>query len=584
MPNDQPNKNLDWQKIDYLPDYWNQRWPDYVGTAWYKIEFNYRCSPPQEPLVLVISNITMAGEVFINDDMLWKDQSLIEPLSRSWNAPRQWSLPQSSLKQGQNIVWVKVVGVAIQPSGLGEVKIASQHIAQPIYEQYKFELNTLHIFSFLFSVILGFIGLIIWLFHRKDRSFAWYAINSFLWAMYLVHVLIREPIFALSTFEYHKINNILFGFYALASVMYGFSFANLRFKKIEWFLWTAVAISTLLILCLPEAQALQFIPLSFAFWVLVFLLNGCLYPIVAYKSKRKDTYFLAALGLVFVPIAIHDAMYMLSLEGGVAWSAYAQPVVAIAFAMILALRFSNNMKQIERFNDTLTTTIEQVKTDLSESLNKSHQLELQNTKLQERMNISHDLHDGLGSSLMRSMAIVQQSSKDLSNPQFLSMLKVLRDDLRQIIDQGSSLGAKIPDTPQQWIAPMRHRFNSLFDELDVRATWQIAAEWYVPISSIECLTLQRIIEEALTNVIKHSGADQIQIELMTKTDYLKLNIEDNGKGFDIDAVQQANMSVGMKSLNERAARIGAEFNMSSSAHGTCLEIIKYYQCDVLSSV
>lgn len=572
-----PQKNLNWQPIDGLPDYWNKRWQGYVGSVWYKIEFDYACHElTSEPVSLVISNITMAGQVYVNDDLLWQDQSLREPLSRSWNAPRVWSLPQSSLKQGQNIIWVNVIGVATQPSGLGEVSLSLPKQGQALYQKYKFELKTLHIFSFLFSAILGLIGLTIWLFHRKDSSFGWYALNSFLWATYLSNVLILEPFFGLDSLQYQRFINLIFGFYVVATVMYGFSFAGLKFKKIQIFLWVAVFISTLLILVLNDTSVLIFLPLSFVFWVLIFLINHSLYPIVAYRSKRKDTYFLAALGLVFVPIAIHDAMYVLSLEGGVAWSAYAQPVTAIAFAMILAMRFSNNMKQIEHFNDTLTTTIETVKADLSESLNKSHQLELQNTKLQERIHISHDLHDGLGSSLVRSMAIVQQSQRDLSNPQFLSMLKLLRDDLRQIIDHGSSLGAKIPETPIQWIAPLRHRFNSLFDELDITADWDIPTVWLLPITSLECLTLQRVIEEALTNVIKHGHATHIQIILSFELNTLSLMIEDNGTGFDVDAVHQAGMSVGLRSLSERVERIEAELKIQSSSKGTRIQIIKQY--------
>ena len=37
------------------------------------------------------------------------------------------------------------------------------------------------------------------------------------------------------------------------------------------------------------------------------------------------------------------------------------------------------------------------------------------------------------------------------------MLKLLRDDLRQIIDSGSSIGSKVPENPKVWVAPVRHR-------------------------------------------------------------------------------------------------------------------------------
>ena len=324
-----PNKNLAWQPIQHLPDYWNGRWEGYAGAAWYKIEFNYTCHAQSlEPISLVISNITMAGQVYLNDDLLWQDQSLTEPLSRSWNAPRQWSIPQSSLKQGQNTLWIKVIGVSTQPSGLGEVSIGSPQQENALYQKYKFELNTLHIFSFSFSVILGLIGLVIWLFHRKDHSFLWYAINSFLWAAYLSNVLLREPFLALDTLQYQRLNNIVFGLYVVATLIYGFSFARIRFRKIQCFLWSAVGISTFFTIVLSEEWVITFMQISFVFWVVVFLINHTLYPIVAYQSKRKDTYFLAALGWVFVPVAIHDAIYVLSLEGGVAWSAYVQPVTA----------------------------------------------------------------------------------------------------------------------------------------------------------------------------------------------------------------------------------------------------------------
>src|SRR5256885_9979559 len=56
--------------------------------------------------------------------------------------------------------------------------------------------------------------------------------------------------------------------------------------------------------------------------------------------------------------------------------------------------------------------------------------------------------------------------------QFLSVLKLLRDDLRQMIDSGTSVSVTVPDTPQAWIAPLRHRFASLFDALDMQSDWQ----------------------------------------------------------------------------------------------------------------
>ena len=102
-----------WQNVK-LPDQWDKRKFYYTGSTWYKIVWDYQCpTTTKTPITIVISYINMAGQVFINNDLLWQDQSLVEPLSRSWNMPRYWNLPVSSLKQGENILWVRVIGVFI---------------------------------------------------------------------------------------------------------------------------------------------------------------------------------------------------------------------------------------------------------------------------------------------------------------------------------------------------------------------------------------------------------------------------------------------------------------------------------------
>ena len=213
----------------------------------------------------------------------------------------------------------------------------------------------------------------------------------------------------------------------------------------------------------------------------------------------------------------------------------------------------------------------EAKNELTLSLNTQHQLELDNAKLQERLQLAHDLHDGLGGSLVRSMVTVDQSQINLSNQQFLSMLKILRDDLRQVIDSGSSTGAKVPDTPILWGAPLRHRFTQLFDELDITTKWSFPESWQKQPTPLVCLTLLRVAEEALTNILKHSQATSVKCALFFSKGQLVLDIEDNGIGFDVEAVQNAGMSVGLRSMQTRLERLGGHLTVQSEAGRTCLK-------------
>ena len=107
-----------WQDVK-LPDDWDSRWKDYSGSAWYKITWQYHCANNQynHPFAVLIERITLAGVVYNNNELIWRDKSLVEPLSRSWNMPRYWVLPSSSLKQGKNEILVRVVGLQSQHSG-----------------------------------------------------------------------------------------------------------------------------------------------------------------------------------------------------------------------------------------------------------------------------------------------------------------------------------------------------------------------------------------------------------------------------------------------------------------------------------
>ena len=158
----------------------------------------------------------------------------------------------------------------------------------------------------------------------------------------------------------------------------------------------------------------------------------------------------------------------------------------------------------------------------------------------------------------------------MSNQAFLGYLKVLRDDLRQILDTEASSTSKPAATPAQWLAPVRHRFGMLFDEIGMDVSWQIPASWPIRPQARLCLALSRVLEEALTNIVKHSQASQVQVALQRLDDPagMQLCVTDNGRGFDVAAMEQAGTGVGLQSMRARIERLGGQWQISSDSHGT----------------
>lgn len=204
-----------------------------------------------------------------------------------------------------------------------------------------------------------------------------------------------------------------------------------------------------------------------------------------------------------------------------------------------------------------------------------HQIELEKIRHQERLQFSHDLHDILGSSLVRSIGVISQSKENFDNQHFLSILKLLRDDLREVIDSGSSIASEIPQTPILWGAPIRHRFSQIFNELGIQSVWDFAEIWHAQPSALECLTLLRITEEALTNVIKHSYAKKVFIRLyFSDLKQIILEIEDDGIGFNVEEVNKTNVNIGLRSMKIRLEKIHSALDVQSKHGQTIIKVIQ----------
>lgn len=196
---------------------------------------------------------------------------------------------------------------------------------------------------------------------------------------------------------------------------------------------------------------------------------------------------------------------------------------------------------------------------------------LANARLQERLSLTHDLHDGLGGVLVQMIALVEQGEEVLAQSQVLSMLKLMRNDLRLTMDTNTSAQVRVPASLQEWLAPLRHRFTNLFDALGITCDWQFPQNWRTPPSACQYLAVTRLIEEALTNIIKHSKARQVCLRLgQPESNALVLEIEDDGVGFDVPAVKASGLGIGMRSMAVRIARVGGVLDIESSPSRTLL--------------
>ena len=91
------------------------------------------------------------------------------------------------------------------------------------------------------------------------------------------------------------------------------------------------------------------------------------------------------------------------------------------------------------------------------------------------------------------------------------------------------------------------------------------------------LILFRILQEVFNNIIKHSKASEISIKLTYNQAAIRLQVIDNGAGFDINHLPEDQKGMGLMNIQKRAEIVGGEvFIQSQPGEGTCIEIFIPY--------
>lgn len=196
---------------------------------------------------------------------------------------------------------------------------------------------------------------------------------------------------------------------------------------------------------------------------------------------------------------------------------------------------------------------------------------------EERKRIARDLHDQLGQSLLAFLLTIQSAGNDKSCPPDLTL--ELETRTRKLIDEVRHLAWDIRPSIlddygfdmalEQYIDEAGKRFDEVafdYQSLSPPDLERLPARIEV--------TLYRIAQEAITNIVRHSHARQASVVLIRQNSEVTLLIEDDGVGFDYDSIQKdQNNCLGLLGIKERAALVGGDFAVESmSGNGTSIRI------------
>jgi signal transduction histidine kinase len=193
---------------------------------------------------------------------------------------------------------------------------------------------------------------------------------------------------------------------------------------------------------------------------------------------------------------------------------------------------------------------------------------------EERAHLARELHDSVTQALF-SMTLVSRSIEMLlerDSDAARQQLGQLRELQREALAEMRALIFELrPGNLEQdgLVRALKTHASALQGRLGLPIVVESDLPDRLPLPAEE--VLYRIAQEALHNVVKHASAHQVRVEIHAQAGGVRLRVEDDGKGFDPNAVPDGHL--GLAGMRARAERIGATFDCSSRiGEGTTVDV------------
>jgi signal transduction histidine kinase len=555
-----------------LPELW-MRGSGEEGPAWYRTQFSLT-APDVGPLLgLYIERACAQLDVRVNDVLVYTD-------ARAWGQVRGCHigvllpLPATLLKAGVNQIDLHLDGQPIErvavrerAAWLSPIRIAPWADLAP-QAQAQNELNAgLALALTVAAAVAGLAALgLAWL--SRLPYLGWFAGACLGWAALSVALQLAPP--ALPGGWVDLLLCAALPPIALAGMMFLLRYCGLALAWLDYALGLqCVVVPLTLVIAVPDrlhgvARPWAYIVLIEIAAVLAVFLHR------AWRMSRSDFWVVAAALGVFVAAALAEL-----LLSGVPPVLPAQHALNLAMLVVfgglgwrLHQLFHNALAQAESTRQSLEQRVQELAAEAVEVERNTGQVaevRVEEVATKERKRIAADLHDDLGAKLL---TIVHTSDNERIATLAREALEEMRLSVRGLTGKPVVLGDSVGD----WRSEAMTRLSLGGIEL----VWNVDDDLLMSerkISARAYVQTTRILREAVSNMIKHSGATQCEISIRLNDNDFEFSIVDNGKGIPMEMDGRLDRGHGMSTMKTRAKQLNGQCLVESGpGFGTAIRL------------
>lgn len=495
------------------------------GLVSYRVAFDL-AAVPEENLFVFIPSINRRVALALNGEQFFGFES-----STIWNGATisgsvMARLPRRGIVAGRNQLTVTVeTGRFSVPAFLSRIYLGAEAALAPNYKLRDFLFSQLKVMNLASHMLLAFGLIIAYFFRPKDRLFAWLATFLVISFFLTIGLLISwHPLF-------QKLVPFLPILAPSAALLYvGVTLAIIDVRPPATLRLSAAVAPFILLPCAlldTNMSRIVLVTTAAAFLASAFVAGAGVMAWGALRRNSTDARLMLAPSFLLACFVIRDAYVTATLpvHGFELLVSYPRPLWLAILTAVLMRRMGLSLDRLDRSNEILAAKLAERETELA-ALHRKEQVEAGHLiRGQERQRLTHDLHDGISGHLVSIIALSERSG-DKSTEQ---AARDALNDLRLVIYSLDLGDSELPLA----LANFRERLAPQLKRLRVELDWSIAE--LPEISGVtpgNALAVLRILQEAITNALKHGPARRISIRGAPSADgMVAITIENDGRAF-----------------------------------------------------
>lgn len=563
FPLDRPRREVS------LPDNWWASRPGAQGPLWYRLNFDAPVSAASL-FSIYVERVCDSAELFLNGQLVLGSGAPRDKGARDCHRPQLVTLPAGLLRPLGNVLDVKVRGQALanvsarqRSGGLSGIRIGDPDLLAQAHAERTFWSVALVGTVTTATSLVGLLALWFGWVNRREPRLIYLGLLILTWNLLSARILARQLPFDPYTIE--LMVNFGFAVATALGIQYLLGQARLRSRAVEAGLVVqAVLVPASLAWAGPEQTFLgaNAWRLLMEFEVIA-VMATCLYQL---RQSRLPRFGATAFGLgglavlllvdragqlpfVF-PVQMHAVHFLL-------------PIVLSVLGARQLQAFAQALQAVEITRNSLETRVSEAAEEMERNYAQMAELRVEQVTEKERKRIAGDLHDDLGAKLL---TIVHTSESERISTLAREALEEMRLSVKGLTGKPLPVGDALAD----WRAETVLRLGQAGVEADWRSptedlTQQLSARAFVQTT--------RILREAISNVIKHSGASHCKVRCSLGEHDFVLVVQDNGKGIPMELDGKLDRGHGMASMKHRAKQMQGQCLVESGpGYGTVIRL------------